>query len=251
MGQGQAPPRRFYHTQEIAHEPLADEWQTLGQRTTEVVDLGDPQACGSSCKVIAPWGAPCCTSDDGVFSVEEVLVVHHDALRKVNFLLKVDELSGCELPSVPECVVAARRAELQKRQNELLKDTAANLLDSDEESDEELSAGKGDVGGPKGPPAVPPPACVPPDSDDGELGRQAPSSRSAKRTCGSGRAVQPSMREEDFDPWDGSGEDDLQVVTARMAEPLLDVPAIWAPVAASLPSDKLCVESPRGRSEVE
>jgi hypothetical protein len=36
-------------------------------------------------------------------------------LKKVNFLLRVDELSGCELPTVPECVIAAKRAELQRR----------------------------------------------------------------------------------------------------------------------------------------
>jgi len=58
---------------------------------------------------------PCFTADVGTSSVEEVLVVHHDALRKVNFLLMGDELSVCELPAVPECVIAARRSEIQRR----------------------------------------------------------------------------------------------------------------------------------------
>jgi len=127
MGQatmGQAPPRRMCHTQEIALEPRSDQWQTLGRWTTTAeVDQAEAGGIGRGCK--AALVPPCCATDDGACSVEEVLVVHHDALRKVNFLLKVDELSGCELPAVPECVVAARRAELRKRQEHAMQEAAA------------------------------------------------------------------------------------------------------------------------------
>lgn len=123
---GQAPPRRTtYHTQEIALVPRSvDEWQTLGRWTT-TAEVEGPEADGGTRGCKAALVPPCCATDDGACSVEEVIVVHHDALRKVNFLLKVDELSGCELPAVPECVVAARRAELRKRQELALQDAAA------------------------------------------------------------------------------------------------------------------------------
>mmetsp|Transcript_78051 Transcript_78051/g.220681 ORF Transcript_78051/g.220681 Transcript_78051/m.220681 type:complete len:236 (+) Transcript_78051:149-856(+) len=115
--------RRLCHMQEIAHEPFANEWQSLGQWTAEVEDAGG--GGGNECKAAAAaWGATCCANDDGGCSVEEVLVVHHDALKKVNFLLRVDELSGCELPTVPECVVAAKRAEMQKK-NSLVKENTS------------------------------------------------------------------------------------------------------------------------------
>merc|ERR1712098_359250 len=47
--------------------------------------------------------------------VEEVLVVHHEALQKVDFLLRHDELTSCESPAMPECVTAVRRAKILKR----------------------------------------------------------------------------------------------------------------------------------------
>mmetsp|Transcript_137101 Transcript_137101/g.382329 ORF Transcript_137101/g.382329 Transcript_137101/m.382329 type:complete len:240 (+) Transcript_137101:171-890(+) len=110
--------RRLCHTHEIAHEPGANEWQSLGQWTSEVEDRDG--GLGGECRaaVSAAWGASCCAGEDGGHRpVEEVLVVHHDALRKVDLLLRVDELDGgrCELPAVPECVVAAKRAELARR----------------------------------------------------------------------------------------------------------------------------------------
>jgi len=100
MGQSRT---RLYHTQEIAYVPAVNEWQRLGQWSNEVVAAS------------SPWHAACCGADEGNSSVEEVLVVHHDALKKVNILLRADELSGCDLPSVPECVVAAKRAEIRRR----------------------------------------------------------------------------------------------------------------------------------------
>jgi len=115
MGQatmGQAAPRRICHTQEIAFTQQQGEWQSLGATTTEVGGC-DSAPLAHKCK--ARLVPPCCAADDGTSSVEEILVVHHDALRKLNFLLEVDELSGCELPAVPECIIAARRSELQRR----------------------------------------------------------------------------------------------------------------------------------------
>mmetsp|Transcript_2767 Transcript_2767/g.7424 ORF Transcript_2767/g.7424 Transcript_2767/m.7424 type:complete len:244 (-) Transcript_2767:20-751(-) len=110
--------RRLCHTQEIAHGPLADEWTSLGQWTLEVEDSSTSFNGDCRAAVGAAWGVTCCAGEEsGPRPVEEVLVVHHDALRKVDFLLRVDELAGtsCELPSVPECVVAAKRAELNRR----------------------------------------------------------------------------------------------------------------------------------------
>lgn len=119
--------RRFCHTQEIAHEPIANEWQSLGHWTAEVEEK---QGLGGECKAaVTSWGASCCATEDGGCAVEEVLVVHHDALKKVNFLLRVDELSGCELPSVPECVIAAKRAELQRKSLGLAKDPGSPRSD--------------------------------------------------------------------------------------------------------------------------
>mmetsp|Transcript_68301 Transcript_68301/g.192589 ORF Transcript_68301/g.192589 Transcript_68301/m.192589 type:complete len:234 (-) Transcript_68301:177-878(-) len=116
MGQAQ---KRFYHTQEIAQTPRDDEWEFLGQRTVEVEETENWQTNGVcvASSTTRPWGAACCAAEDGTAAVEEVLVVHHEALRKVNFLLRVDELSGCDLPTVPECVIAAKRAELLKERN--------------------------------------------------------------------------------------------------------------------------------------
>lgn len=124
-----ATPRRFIHSQEITHSADLNEWKSLRQRTVEVEET-NPGA-GSECKAsMAPWTGACCASDDaGPFCVEEVLVVHHDALKNINFLLRVDELSGCALPSPPECVIAAKHAELQKRHVDLMKETAASLAD--------------------------------------------------------------------------------------------------------------------------
>mmetsp|Transcript_7244 Transcript_7244/g.16394 ORF Transcript_7244/g.16394 Transcript_7244/m.16394 type:complete len:246 (-) Transcript_7244:99-836(-) len=120
--------RRFCHTQEIAHEPIANEWQSLGQWTSEVEEKNG--SVGSECKAaVSSLGASCCATDDGACAVEEVLVVHHDALKKVNFLLRVDELSGCELPSVPECVIAAKRAELQKKNINMAKESSGAQSD--------------------------------------------------------------------------------------------------------------------------
>lgn len=109
--------RRLCHRLEIAHEPFADEFKELGHRILEV-DEYNPAMSGDCRAAARQWGVNCCAVEEtGPRAVEEVLVVHHDALRKVDFLLHVDELAGarCELPAVPECVVAAKRAELTRR----------------------------------------------------------------------------------------------------------------------------------------
>eukprot|EP00445_Apocalathium_hangoei_P017237 CAMPEP_0203914464 /NCGR_PEP_ID=MMETSP0359-20131031/55350_1 /ASSEMBLY_ACC=CAM_ASM_000338 /TAXON_ID=268821 /ORGANISM="Scrippsiella Hangoei, Strain SHTV-5" /LENGTH=77 /DNA_ID=CAMNT_0050840785 /DNA_START=47 /DNA_END=277 /DNA_ORIENTATION=+ len=76
---GQAVSRRFCHTQEIAFTQQSGEWQSLGATITEVGDF-DSAPLAHSCK--ARLEPPCCTADDGTSSVEQILVVHHDALRK-------------------------------------------------------------------------------------------------------------------------------------------------------------------------
>lgn len=106
---GQQVPRRYSHTQEIAVGPSVGETHTMSRGLLEDLGAQEPRGCRQA---VTP---PCCAVDDSACSVEEILVVHHDALRKVNYLLKADDLTGCDMPSVPECVVAARRAELHKR----------------------------------------------------------------------------------------------------------------------------------------
>mmetsp|Transcript_85659 Transcript_85659/g.223230 ORF Transcript_85659/g.223230 Transcript_85659/m.223230 type:complete len:306 (-) Transcript_85659:298-1215(-) len=115
MGQatmGQTASRHICHTQEIAFTQQPGEWQSLGATTTEV-GVRDIARLANFCK--ARLVRPCFTADVGTSSVEEVIVVQHNALRKVDFLLLGDELSVCELPAVPECVIAARRSEIQRR----------------------------------------------------------------------------------------------------------------------------------------
>mmetsp|Transcript_8201 Transcript_8201/g.23450 ORF Transcript_8201/g.23450 Transcript_8201/m.23450 type:complete len:242 (+) Transcript_8201:146-871(+) len=133
MGQapGQPVPRRVCRTQEISLGCYADglwQAQTLSRWTTaDDSEFQEPCSARGCHAAVIP---PCCRVAEDQ-SVEEVLVVHHDALRKVNFLLKVDELSGCEveLPAVPECVAAARRAELQRRHHRLLKEAQPDTCD--------------------------------------------------------------------------------------------------------------------------
>mmetsp|Transcript_107244 Transcript_107244/g.201873 ORF Transcript_107244/g.201873 Transcript_107244/m.201873 type:complete len:290 (+) Transcript_107244:136-1005(+) len=102
MGQ---TPKKMCHTQEIAFEPTQEEWRPVDEWSE---DLTPGQNCEvpSNCRL-------CCRPVDQ--HTEEVLVVHHEALQKVNFLLKHDELSSCESPSVPECVAAVWRSKIQKR----------------------------------------------------------------------------------------------------------------------------------------
>lgn len=102
---GQSTPR-MCHTQEIAFEPAHDEWRPVDEWSE---DLSQGQHCepaGDNCRF-------CCRP--GESHVEEVLVVHHEALQKVDFLLRHDELNSCEAPVVPECVTAVRRAKILKR----------------------------------------------------------------------------------------------------------------------------------------
>lgn len=230
IGQGT---RRFYRTQEIAHEPNANEWESLGHWTVEVDEgVGPLHHCEA--RSFGPFGTICCAADEGACSVEEVLVVHHDALKKVNFLLRVDELSGCELPTVPECVIAAKRAELQRRHLAQIKDTASEYME-DETA----------VGGPLGhlaySPSAPMRSCVAEDDEDdmgdgfsssatprtdrwggGTSSAANPSHRdcgaTARRCCGP--ATQPNLSEEGLDSalhgLDDTGLDELAEGDHRM-----------------------------------
>lgn len=96
---------KMCHTQEIAFEPTHDEWRPIDEWSE---DLTKHQDCEppANCRL-------CCRP--GESHVEEVLVVHHEALQKVDFLLHHDELTSCEAPAVPECVTAVRRAKILKR----------------------------------------------------------------------------------------------------------------------------------------
>jgi len=98
-------------TQEIAFEPIQDEWKTVNEWSEvhvsdEVLATPPDDPLPTRCRL-------CCKPTDS--QVEEVLVVHHEALQKVSFLLRHDELQSCESPAIPECVTAMRRAKIQKR----------------------------------------------------------------------------------------------------------------------------------------
>lgn len=102
MGQTQ---KMMCHKQEIAFEPTHDEWRPIDEWSedlTQAHQCEPPRHCRH-----------CCRPNES--TVEEVLVVHHEALQKVDFLLKHDELTSCEAPAVPECVTAVRRAKILKR----------------------------------------------------------------------------------------------------------------------------------------
>jgi len=65
----------------------------------------------SKCNYL-PFCYSCCRNTED--PMEEVVVVHHSALRKVNFLLKYDELARCESPGIPACVSAVKQRKLHK-----------------------------------------------------------------------------------------------------------------------------------------
>jgi len=105
---GQQAPMRLAFIQEISFSSSSCEAHTISRTTLEDLGSQEKQRC-----------TPCCTVDETEPTVEEIIVVHHEALRKVNYLLKSDDFSGAaELPSIPECVTAAKRAELQRQQQQ-------------------------------------------------------------------------------------------------------------------------------------
>lgn len=55
----------------------------------------------------------CCRNDEE--ALEEVVIIHHEALRKVDFLLRYDELARCESPHIPSCVTALKNEKLNRR----------------------------------------------------------------------------------------------------------------------------------------
>jgi len=97
---------KMCHTQEIAVGPTQEEWRPVDQWSEDVATADS--GCGSHIRC----RPSCCRPVDS--KVEEVLVVHHQALQRVDFLLQHDELS-CEQPMLPECVTAMRRTKILKR----------------------------------------------------------------------------------------------------------------------------------------
>lgn len=85
--------------------------------------------------------------------------MHHEALQRVDFLLRHDELAACESPSLPECILAMRRTKIQKRLQQQqqhmgpgagAKD-AAPLPPLQEQDNEELQDDPSVEGDPEGP----------------------------------------------------------------------------------------------------
>jgi len=109
---GQATPK-MCQMKEIAFEPHAHEgeWRPVDEWSEDV-----PGGAGACDAVPVPQRCRLCCRPGDAAQVEEVLVVHHEALQKVDFLLRHDELTECcEAPAIPECVAAVRRAKIQKR----------------------------------------------------------------------------------------------------------------------------------------
>lgn len=190
---GQQAPKRFSHTQEIAFGPSTCETHTVSRATLEDMGAQEPYRCRA---VMTP---SCCAVDDSAPTVEEILVVHHDALRKVNFLLKVDEFSGAELPSVPECVVAVKRAELQRSHQQSTRELK-QLRGSGADGSETSPSSGGRVG-PCGP------VCLATAWDDSDSEDPSPILGPGRRPSPNfGPSMQPSAwEEEDFGDVDGFG----------------------------------------------
>lgn len=60
-----------------------------------------------------PFCYSCCRNAEE--PLEEVVIVHHAALRKVDFMLKYDELARCESPGIPACVTAVKHRKLHQQ----------------------------------------------------------------------------------------------------------------------------------------
>eukprot|EP00929_Paragymnodinium_shiwhaense_P045582 TRINITY_DN23270_c0_g2_i1.p1 TRINITY_DN23270_c0_g2~~TRINITY_DN23270_c0_g2_i1.p1 ORF type:complete len:165 (+),score=25.15 TRINITY_DN23270_c0_g2_i1:105-599(+) len=110
-------PRRYTHiTQSGSGFAKVDPVSTTDPtRFASVGSRSAPQG-RSDCDSINASLRGCCCKDANDGSVEDIIVVHHDAFNRLSFLMKFDELSAAELPSVPQSVVEARRAEMQRCQ---------------------------------------------------------------------------------------------------------------------------------------
>lgn len=139
---GSSPPK-MCQMKEIAFEPSREEWRPVDEWSEDIDGTGpcDGVPVPQHCRL-------CCRPGDS--QVEEVLVVHHEALQKVDFLLRHDELTSCEAPMIPECVAAVRRAKIQKRLQARLRPQSPSPLNlvgqpagddgDDDPSDEEIEA---------------------------------------------------------------------------------------------------------------
>lgn len=116
---GQTPQKTILQKQEIAlWRGNTEEWQACGKCSIAVEnDVIDDTY---SCQVCACADSQGCCGDDGVRLTEEVLIVHHDALRHVDLLENQDEISDSELPTLPDCVIAARKRDHQRFVKEMM-----------------------------------------------------------------------------------------------------------------------------------
>lgn len=112
---GNASPK-LCHTHEIAFEPHHDECRHI-DHWSEDITVNESCEGGKTCVNALPVGCRICYRPHDT-QTEEVLVVHHKALQKVDFLLRHDELAQAESPSLPECVSAVRRARIQRKLHE-------------------------------------------------------------------------------------------------------------------------------------
>lgn len=207
-------PRRFSHTQEIAVGPSVGETHTMSRGLLEDLGAEEPRGCRQA---ITP---PCCAVDDSACSVEEILVVHHDALRKVNYLLKADDLTGCDMPSVPECVVAARRAELHKRHQQNYRELKQLRSGQDSSVASEL--------GPCGPVC----SAVAWD-DESDSHDDSPTGPGPGRKCGPSLqpSLQPTAQEDGDDLSDLDGCGAMLALSAELPPQPVSRPAIAGAVA--------------------
>eukprot|EP00397_Hematodinium_sp_SG-2012_P035572 GEMP01038278.1.p1 GENE.GEMP01038278.1~~GEMP01038278.1.p1 ORF type:complete len:333 (+),score=80.31 GEMP01038278.1:75-1073(+) len=95
---------------EIEYDDKVEEWYlSVDDRPVGTEEKNGPS---SSCEQ-NPFCNSCCRNDEDTF--EEVVIIHHEALRKVDFLLRYDELARCESPTIPTCVSAVKHQKLNRK----------------------------------------------------------------------------------------------------------------------------------------
>lgn len=91
-------------------------------------ETSNPVACRSCCQAVE--------------EIDEVLIVHHEALRKVDFLLKYNELTSCDSPTLPACVNAVKHARIERACAALRRQMPADAEAADAEQGGQSSSSR-------------------------------------------------------------------------------------------------------------
>merc|ERR550532_3621770 len=112
---GQATTRNHRGDNVFVSSSKRDAWGDChGDNSSKRDDPGpcEDMSAADLCSERHPACRLCCKPADT--QAEEVVIVHHDALMKMDFLLRHDDFRTCNQPAVPECVSAVHRAKIQK-----------------------------------------------------------------------------------------------------------------------------------------